>query len=441
MSAWCVVAAFGTYFCMYFFRKPFAACKYEGLALWGNDYKTVLVVAQVLGYTLSKFFGIKIIAELNPQRRIAGIVLLIAGAEAALLGFALTPPPYSFVFLFVNGLPLGMVFGMVLAFLEGRRVTELLTAGLCASFILADGAAKSLGAYLLAWRVPDAWMPCIAGLVAVVPMAVFVWMLAQIPAPSLADVAQRSVRAPMDARQRWRFFRTYAPGLAALLLMFMMITVLRSIRSDYAAEIWSGLLGKEVNTPPQVFTSSEMVVAAMVMLANGLCFLIKDSRKAFFTALAIGGGGTALVVASVAGLHYGLLDGFAFMVLVGSGLYLPYVAIHTTIFERLIAMTRDRGNLGYLMYLADSFGYLGYVVVMLVCKLCFGRTDALNLFALNLFSTTCLAMAVLSLACIVLAAVYFRNVGSHAVSEAVVPLLNANEAQADEAASAGAYAG
>jgi hypothetical protein len=53
------------------------------------------------------------------------------------------------------------------------------------------------------------------------------------------------------------------------------------------------------------------------------------------------------------------------MVLQGVGLYLPYIAVHTTIFERLIAMTRDRGNIGYLMYLADAFGYLGYVFVLL----------------------------------------------------------------------------
>ena len=166
--------------------------------------------------------------------------------------------------------------------------------------------------------------------------------------------------------------------------MYMLITVLRSIRSDYAAEIWSGLLGKEVQTPPQVFTSSEMVVALTVMLANGLCFLIKDNRRAFFVALAIGGCGTALVAAGVAGLHYGLLDGFAFMVLVGIGLYLPYVAIHTTIFERLIAMTRDRGNLGYLMYLADAFGYLGYPIFMTACRPLFGRTDAVTSLLGNL---------------------------------------------------------
>src|SRR5271165_6240451 len=118
----------------------------------------------------------------------------------------------------------------------------------------------------------------------------------------------------------------------------------------------------------------------MVMLANGLCFLIKDNRRAFFAALAIGGLGTGLVVASVAALHYGLLHGFSFMVLVGIGLYLPYVAIHTTIFERLIAMTRDRGNLGYLMYLADAFGYLGYPIFMLLFKPLFGRISILSCF-------------------------------------------------------------
>jgi hypothetical protein len=53
------------------------------------------------------------------------------------------------------------------------------------------------------------------------------------------------------------------------------------------------------------------------------------------------------------------------MVLHGLGLYLPYIAIHTTVFERLLAMTRDRGTIGYLMYLADAFGYLGFVVVMM----------------------------------------------------------------------------
>jgi hypothetical protein len=68
------------------------------------------------------------------------------------------------------------------------------------------------------------------------------------------------------------------------------------------------------------------------------------------------------------------------MVLTGVGLYMPYIAVHTTVFERLIAMTRDRGNIGYLMYLADAFGYLGYVVVLLARNAVGPTADFLGFF-------------------------------------------------------------
>lgn len=414
MTAWCIIAAFGTYFCMYVFRVPFKVSKFNDPAVWPEGYKIVLVNSQLIGYIISKFLGIKVIAELTRQRRIAGIILLISIAEAALLAFGLAPTRYKYVCLFVNGLPLGMVFGMVLAFLEGRRVTELLSASLCASFILADGAAKSLGAYLLHWGVPEVWMPLVAGLVAVGPMACFVWMLAQIPPPTPADVAQRTARVPMDGRQRWRFFWTYAAGLSSLLLMYMLITVLRSMRSDYATEIWNGLLG-DGKTPPEIFTWSEIFVTLIVTLTTGLCFLIRDSRQAFAVSLGIGCLGTALIVASVVGLYFGHLSGFVFMVLVGIGLYLPYVAAQTTMFERLIAMTRDRGNLGYLIYLADSFGYLGYVAFTTVVRHFQPRPDYLRLFMV-----TAICMAVASFASIVFAGVYFRKVGLRRPGDAMI---------------------
>jgi hypothetical protein len=226
----------------------------------------------------------------------------------------------------------------------------------------------------------------------------------------------------MDGRQRWRFFCTYAAGLSALLLMYMLITVLRSMRSDYATELWSGLLGSSWKTQSEIFTTSETVVVLIVTLATGLCFLIRDSRKAFTTSLAIGGFGTALLLASVAGLHYGRLGGFAFMVLAGIGLYLPYVAAQTTLFERLIAMTRDRGNLGYLIYLADSFGYLGYSVYMTAARY-FGATNDY----LRLFTTTAVCLAIASCACLVFAGVYFRNAGSRAAGEVETTAVDCKE--------------
>jgi hypothetical protein len=49
LSAWCIVAAFGTYFCMYAFRKPFTAGSYAETSLGDAGYKSILVTAQVLG--------------------------------------------------------------------------------------------------------------------------------------------------------------------------------------------------------------------------------------------------------------------------------------------------------------------------------------------------------------------------------------------------------
>ncbi len=46
--AWALVAAFGTYFCMYGFRKPYTAATYNNTSFLGADYKTLLIIAQTL---------------------------------------------------------------------------------------------------------------------------------------------------------------------------------------------------------------------------------------------------------------------------------------------------------------------------------------------------------------------------------------------------------
>jgi hypothetical protein len=202
----------------------------------------------------------------------------------------------------------------------------------------------------------------LSGWSVVAPFLFFAWMLTRIPAPSREDVAARTERVPMTAADRWAFFRRYATGLTLLVFMFLLITILRSVRADFAPEIWSGL---RADVSPGLFTRSEAVVAVGVLILNGSVVFIRDNRRAFFVALALAMGGATLIAAALIGLNAGVLSPFAFMVLHGLGLYLPYIAVHTTIFERLIAMTRDRGTIGYLMYLADSFGYLGYVIVLL----------------------------------------------------------------------------
>ncbi|MGY0034851.1 DUF5690 family protein [Pedobacter sp. NJ-S-72] len=68
-------------------QVSFECGTYIGLSLWNLDYKAVLIIAQVFGYMLSKFMGIKVISELKVSGRKKFINGLILFAELALLFF------------------------------------------------------------------------------------------------------------------------------------------------------------------------------------------------------------------------------------------------------------------------------------------------------------------------------------------------------------------
>jgi hypothetical protein len=408
VGAWSIVAAFGTYACMYGFRKPFTAAAFSGEE-WPAGFKAWLVTAQVLGYTISKFIGIRVISEMPPDCRARFLLALVGVSELALLLFALLPAPWNVVGLFLNGLPLGMVFGLVLGFLEGRRMTEALVAGLCTSFILADGFSKSVGASLLKWGVDERWMPFTAGLVFLTPLVGFVAMLQRIPPPSQEDQDARAVRVSMTRADRRSWLRRHGLGIGLITVAYLLVTVLRSLRADFAPELWKSLGTDGV---PAVFTRSELWVALGVLTATGSVFLVRDNRRSFFIALNLCLAGLALGGLALAGQALGFLDGFSFMVLLGLGLYLPYVAVHATVFERLIAVTRDPGNLGFLMYLSDAFGYLGYVGIMFLKLSSPPRTDFLTFFKIT--AGVALSIAFVSL---VAARWVFRWTLSRAASE------------------------
>src|SRR5690606_7215262 len=175
-------------------RKPFAAATFEGEAL-GMELKIALVLSQVIGYALSKFIGIRLVSETPARRRAWTLVALVGFAELALVAFGLLPPVGKVIAIFFNGLPLGAVWGLVFGFLEGRRTTELLGAGLSASYIVASGIVKSVGLALMNAGVPEAWMPAVTGAVFAPLFVLAVLALAKLPPPSRADVAARTQRA------------------------------------------------------------------------------------------------------------------------------------------------------------------------------------------------------------------------------------------------------
>ena len=94
-------AAFITYLSMYAFRKPFIAATYNNLEAFGINYKILLIVSQLAGYTLSKYIGIKFISELKLEARTKTLAYLMAFAWFSLFLFAITPHPYNFPWMFL----------------------------------------------------------------------------------------------------------------------------------------------------------------------------------------------------------------------------------------------------------------------------------------------------------------------------------------------------
>jgi len=398
--AWILVAAFGTYFCMYGFRKPYTAATYAGVTFFGINYKMFLIISQTLGYVIAKWLGIKIVSEIKPQERIVAILSLLAFAELMLLLFGIVPRPWNILCLFLNGLPLGLIFGLVIRFVEGRNKTEFLIAGLCASFIVSDGVTKSIGALLLGYGVSENWMPALAGMIFLLPTLIFTSMLAFTPPQTAADITKRSVRNPMDANDRWSFFMKYAPGIIGVTMVYLFATLLRSVRADFAVELWTGL---GYNKTPQLFTQSELLVSFGIIIVIGLAVLIRNNYNAFRFSLFISVAGFFIVLLTVLDLNLGL-DKFYFMVLVGLGVYIPYVAIHAIVFERLIAITRERANVGFLIYVADSVGYTGYIILLLFRYLA-PSTDSV----LSIFLNICVYMGIAGVLILIFCLLYFYN--------------------------------
>jgi hypothetical protein len=360
-SFYAILAAFSTYFCMYAFRKPVAATSYDDILLWGMGIKTVFIISQTIGYTISKFSGIKVIAEMKGSKRAATILLLIGMAELMLLGFAMAPAFIKPAFILVNGLALGLIWGLVFSFLEGRTNTELLGAGLSVSFVVASGWTKSAGVYFLSMGIPEFWMPFVTGLAFALPLIVSVWLLGHIPPPSKQDEAARTKREPMDSKARIRFFKTFSVGIVLLVLIYMMLTAFRDFRDNFMADI----LNEHMDALSIDFGTIETYVALALLAVVGSMMLIKNNLKALIVNHVLIIAGFLLVGLATWLFKAEMISPNAWMVLTGVGGYMGYIPFNCLLFERLIATFRYVSNAGFLIYVADAFGYTAAIGIML----------------------------------------------------------------------------
>jgi hypothetical protein len=361
-ALYATVMAFCLYTCVYAFRKTFSVATFDGVSYAGISFKVWLVTFQVVGYALSKFVGIKVISELRSTSRAIGILLMVSVAGVSWLLFAVTPRPYNIIFLFTNGFPLGMVWGMVFAYLEGRRFTEVLGAGLSVSFIFSAGFAKSIGGFIMRdWGTSETWMPFVTSCLFLLPLMFFLWMLDKLPPPTPQDEALRTRRQPMDADGRKHFVAHFWPGIVLFTLSYMLLTAFRDFRDNFSAEVWKSL---GYGDSPEIFTTTEIPVSIAVLIVMGSLMLIRNNRTALLVNHIIIFLGMVLIGISTFLFERGMISPPLWMILIGLGLYLGYVPFNSIFFDRLLAAFKYVGTVGFIMYIADSFGYLASVGVL-----------------------------------------------------------------------------
>jgi MFS family permease len=357
------VVAFLAYTSVYAYRKPFTVATFNNLAFAGIKYQTLLIISQGLGYMLSKFFGIRFIAELKRYGRWRTAAFLVGTAWLSLGVFAVLPAPWGMLCLFVNGFMLGFMWGIVFSYVEGRRATDFIGAVMAVSFIFAGGFTRSVALWLQeGWHVPEQWLAFVTGFLFVAPLTGLFYLLEKTPAPDENDVEERTQRQPMTHIERRQFFVRFGSGVIAMTLAYLFLTIMRDVRDNFMVNIFSEL---GYGSKPAIFTQTETAISLVILLVMSLLVFIRSNIRALKLAHLVVIVGFVLAGVSSALFITGMLDGLLWMQLAGLGLYMGYIPFNCIFFERLIAAFKIAGNVGFLIYVVDAWGYLGSSAVML----------------------------------------------------------------------------
>ena len=400
-SVYAMLAAFSTYFCMYAFRKPFAVAKYSGMDFFstGLTLKSAFLISQIIGYTISKYLGCKYCSEISRSKQSKVLVAMIVVAELSLLAFAVLPENLKVLAIFVNGLPLGMVWGLVSRYLEGRKTAELLFAGLSCSYIVASSSVKTVGSWIMSQGVDEFWMPVATGAMFIVPFMVAVFFLNQLPLPSEEDEASRNKRTTMDSQDRMAFFKQFLVGMLMLLFLYFFLTAYRDFRDNYMREVFIAMgYGDE----PALFAKADLPVAFGIMIVMALLNLAKDHRRGLVAVFGVMIAGMVLMAGATLLKDLDKINGLWWMILIGFGAYLAYVPFGAVLFERIMASTKAAGTAVFAIYLCDALGYTGSVGIQLYKDL--GQAELDYFEFLRLFTYF---MAALGIILFVLSAIYF----------------------------------
>jgi len=205
----------------------------------------------------------------------------------------------------------------------------------------------------------------------------------------------------MNQPDRNFFLKQFRPGVIACVIIYLLLTIMRDLRDNYMANMWNELgYAKSAS----VFAKTETITSLIVLALIGMMVFVRKNIRAFriiHFLLILG-----FVVAGIASFLFRkeMISGAGWMQFTGLGLYISYVLFNSVFFERLLASFSIAGNVGFLIYVADAWGYLGSITVMLSKEL-----FKLQLNWVSFYSQLVMIFAVIGIVVSIFSLFYFNR--------------------------------
>eukprot|EP01065_Artemidia_motanka_P023898 TRINITY_DN28549_c0_g1_i1.p1 TRINITY_DN28549_c0_g1~~TRINITY_DN28549_c0_g1_i1.p1 ORF type:complete len:564 (+),score=136.98 TRINITY_DN28549_c0_g1_i1:62-1693(+) len=433
-SIYACTFSFCAYAVVYNLRSPWRAATYDrDRQILGVDFKDALTIAWTLAYFLGKALSAPVLGGLRRGRRVPLLMLCLACNLAAWGLFAAVPQGSDpdrwvdivrVVAMAASSVPLAFFWGTFFRYLEGRDYTELLGACMSAAIIVGSGTAKSIGSALVDAGLTEETMPIVAGAGSAPFIALFCLLIDRLPEPTESERALRGKRRRMSPAAQREAITAYWPGLVALWFACIVLTALRDYRDVFTADMWKEL-NDDSSMPSWLFTTTEVIVAAVVLLAVAAVASVRDNQLGFQIILGLCAAGFAMT-GGIQLLHSKLWDSQegqgVWLTVSGVGVFLGYVPVSAVLYDRLVGALRIRATSVYFISVSDVFGYIGSVGLLLFRNYDHRMKD---LKKHEFFKDCCLYGSAFGFVCVILAWAYFRyRMRQHSQDPSTRPVLS-----------------
>lgn len=185
------------------------------------------------------------------------------------------------------------------------------------------------------------WMPFATGALFVLPTLLFGYLLERIPAPSDADRLMRSERRPMYRKEHMHFLKQFRFGIIMMVVTYLLLTLLRDLRDNFAAEVWTEL---GYGNDAAIFTATEIPVSLLVLGLISLLVFVKNNFKALIYNHVFIISGFLISIFSTIFYQWHWISAPVWFAATGLGLYLAYVPFNCLLFDRMFGKLQISGQ-------------------------------------------------------------------------------------------------